>query len=69
MPRKIRPKKKVQSESNNKTKDKVLNKKDSDKPEESWHLDKVLPLEELSNEHVIMCKNDLSFKSVDDMQR
>ena len=56
MPKKTKTKKREQPGS--RTKGKTSNKKGGDELEESWYLDKVLSLEELSNEHVIMCKNE-----------
>ena len=56
IPRKTGIKKRVQPGS--RTKEKISNKKGGNEPEESWYLDKVLSLEELSNEHAIMHKNE-----------
>ena len=55
MLRKIGIKKRVQPGS--RTKEKITNKKGGDELEELWYLDKILSLEELSNEHIILCKN------------
>ena len=56
--RKTKTKQKVQSGGKNTTTNKVLDKIDDDEQEESQYLGKVLSLEQLSNEYVIIYKNN-----------